>query len=325
MALKSFSYFVAAVSLVALIGCQSRPPKPQGPQVPRLPSPGRPQPPPPVVDQTEEDFPTPPSPEPPSLQTKAPKKVAVILGPGGAKTYAHVGVLKALQQSRIPVEKVVGLEWGALMGGLFALKGQTHDLEWKLYKLEQSNLPYPKGFFSRGPGEESAKVMDNYLKDAFAKADISAAKIPFSCPSQSMWTGTIAWQNRGSISEAVRRCLPFPPVFKAQGTFIAGASQVTGAIESLIKEGYNVIIFVNVLGSAMPFAQDKLMDNLNHVILWQEVRRELSEAGRYNIDIVDVNTSAFPIVGFDDKKELVVLGEKVGASAASALITKYRF
>ncbi len=67
------------------------------------------------------------------------RRVAVILGPGGGKSFAHVGVLKALQQQRVPIEKVVGLEWGALMGGLFAIKGTTHDVEWKLYKLEQNN------------------------------------------------------------------------------------------------------------------------------------------------------------------------------------------
>ncbi len=223
-------------------------------------------------DQREDDFSGTPSPEPqvqqpPPPPQDVPKKVAVILGPGGGKTFAHVGVLKALQQQRIPIDKVVGLEWGALMGGLFATKGAVHDMEWKLYKMEQQNLPHPKGFFSRkSVGEESVNVMDGFLKEAFARDDLNGGKIPFICPARSIWTGVVNWQTRGAYNEAVKKCLTYPPVFKANGTFLAGASQATEAIERLVKEGFNVIIFVNVLGSAMPVAQDGLADHRGGIV-----------------------------------------------------------
>src|SRR5690606_6316175 len=146
----------------------------KGPSIPSRPSPGRPLPTPPEIDQIEEDYPdqgTPISPAPGPAPVA--KKVAVILGPGGAKAFAHVGVLKALQQNRIPIDKVVGLEWGALVGALFASKGQVHDLEWKLYKMEQHNLPYSKGLFnSKGPGEQTAKVMDKFIQESFGREDI---------------------------------------------------------------------------------------------------------------------------------------------------------
>lgn len=331
MARRSISFIAAAVSLF-VAGCQSPAPvRKPGPSLPSLPSPGRTKSPPATAgigDQREEDFPNlPDKPEPPPpLPAEVPKKVALILGPGGAKAFAHVGVLKALQQQRIPIDKVVGLEWGALIAGLFAVKGQVHDVEWKLYKMEQQNLPYPKGFFtSKGPGEESSRVMDGFLQDAFGKDEIGRSKVDFACPSRTIWTGVVAWQAKGSYADAVKRCLPYPPVFKTQGTFIAGASQLNEAIERLIKEGYNVIIFSNVLGSAMPVPQENLMENLNHVILWQEVKRALADAGKYNIDIINVDTSAFPIVRFDGKKDLVVIGEKAGSAAASNLVSKYRF
>ncbi len=337
MAIKSSLFGLVAASLIFAVGCQSAAPVKPSPIIPRRPSPQ------PIAkapgvtvgaDQPEDDFSGIPSPEPkvdqppatPPATPDTPKKVAVILGPGGGKTFAHVGVLKALQQQRIPIDKVVGLEWGALMGGLFATRGAVHDMEWKLYKMEQQRLPHPKGFFtSKGVGEESASVMDGYLKETFGKDALTSSKIPFTCPSRSVWTGVVNWQTRGPYSDAVKRCLSFPPVFKAQGAFLAGASQATEAIERLVKEGYNVIVFVNVLGSAMPVAQENLPENLIHVILWQEVKRAIGEASKYNIDIINVDTSAFPIARFDGKKDLVVLGEKVGGAAARELILKYRF
>ena len=103
---------------------------------------------------------------PPPAHNEA-RKVAVILGPGGAKAFAHVGVLKAFQQQRIPIDKIEGLEWGALIGALYSEKAQINDVEWKLYRMEQRNLPLPKGFFAKRLGEETIKIMDDYLQDAF--------------------------------------------------------------------------------------------------------------------------------------------------------------
>jgi NTE family protein len=253
------------------------------------------------------------------------KKVAVILGPGGAKALAHVGVLKAFQQQRIPIDKVVGLEWGALIAALYADKGQVNDVEWKLYKMEQKGLPRPKGFFTKRLGEDTVKVMDDYLQEAFGKTEVSGARIAFGCPSRSIWTGVVTWQSRGAMRDAVRRCLPFPPLFKAQGTVLAGASQATEAVELLRREGYNVIILVNVLGSALPVAQDSLLENLNYVILWQEVKRALHETSKYGVEVVNVDTSSYPMVQFESKKELVNLGESAGQSAANQLVNKYGF
>lgn len=259
------------------------------------------------------------------LPPTAKKKVAVILGPGGAKSFAHIGVLKALQQQRVPIEKVVGLEWGALMGGLFSVKGTTHDAEWKLYKMEQQNPLQPKGFFSRNSNEASIAVMDNFLTDSFGREEIGKAKIPFICPSRSILTGVVAWQTRGGFKEAMKRCLPYPPIFKAQGTFVAGASQATEAVELLVREGFNVIILVNVLGSGMPVPQENLRENLNHVLLWQEVKRAIAETSRLNIDTINVDTSKAAMTQFNAKKDLISLGEAAGQKAAGQLITKYGF
>jgi NTE family protein len=265
-------------------------------------------------------------PLPPMPTREEPKKVALIHGPGGEKAMAHLGVLRAFQQQRIPIAKVVGLEWGALIGGLFAAKGQVHDVEWKLYKMEQKNLPRPKsGFFTKRPGENSIRIMDEYLQEVFGNEDLGGDKIPFSCPSRSVWSGVINWQNRGLAREAMKRCMPYPPLFKVQGTFIAGASAASEAVELLRAEGYNVIILVNVLGSALPVGQDSLLENLNYVILWQEIKRATAEAGRLNVEVVNVDTSSASMVQFESKKDLINLGEAAGMKAAGSLISKYGF
>jgi NTE family protein len=316
MAIKSFSFILVAVSILS--ACRSTPPKkvPTGarPEIGLPPSAQHP-----AQTTTEEQAPA------VTYEPSQPKKVAVILGPGGAKSFAHVGVLKAFQQQRIPIDKIVGLEWGALIAGMYAVKGQTHDVEWKLYKMEQQHLLEPKGFFNRRNDGNSINVMDSFLNETFGNENISRARVPFMCPTRSIYSGVVAWQSKGLFKDVMKRCMQFPPIFRPQGTFLAGASQASEAVEMLVKEGYNVIILVNVLGSALPVGQDGLRDNLNYVILWQEIRRAILETSRLNIDTVTVDTSNYPMMQFAAKKDLISLGEAAGFKAANGLISKYGF
>lgn len=333
MAIRNFSSTLIVLSLFVMTACQSTAPKrpgrpavgqrpeaipnPPQPQQPSTPAQTQPPKPAPGLEQPEEPIPQP--------QRYEAKKVAVILGPGGAKAFAHVGVLKALQQQRIPIEKVIGLEWGALMGGLFAVKGQVHDVEWKLYKMEQQNPFESKGFFKRDSGERAISIMDDFLKDSFGGDEVSRSKVVFACPAKSLASGVLVWQNRGPYRDVMKRCLPYPPIFKAQGNLIAYPSAATEAVDWLVREGYNVIILVNVLGSAQPVAQDVLRDNLNYVILWQEIKRALAETSRLNIDTINVDTNNYPMTQFSAKKDLISIGEVAGNKAASSLISKYGF
>lgn len=318
MALRSSSFTQFAISLIlaasVLTGCKTSPKRSGGTS--GAPNSGG--------VHTPEAPPDTTAPPPLPTVTEA-KKVAVILGPGGAKTFAHVGVLKGLLQQRLPVAKIVGLEWGALVGGLYAVNGQIHEVEWKLYKMEQAGLPAPKGFFAKKVGEESVSVMNRFLEESFGKNSVSASKVPFVCPSRSIWTGVVVWQNRGSYKDAIQKCLNFPPSFKVQGTFIAGPSQAAEAIALLRNEGFNLIVLVNVLGSGLPVANDSLPDNLNHVILWQEIKRSIGEAGKMGVEVINVDTSSYPMVQFAAKKDLISLGESAGQKAGASLVQKYGF
>ena len=69
-----------------------------------------------------------------------------------------------------------------LIGAMFADKGQVNDVEWKLYKMEQRNLPFRKGLFSKSLGEDSVKIMDDFFKETFLQNEVAGARIPFACP-----------------------------------------------------------------------------------------------------------------------------------------------
>ena len=264
-------------------------------------------------------------PAPTVWQKSGQKKVAVVLGPGGAKAFAHVGVLKALTQNRVPIDKVVGLEWGALVGGVFASKGQVHEVEWKLYKMEQKDWLPKKGIFNRQTSGASVNSMGDFFKDAFGNMELGNFKIPFACSSRSLWTATLVMQNKGYAKDVMKKCLPFPPLFQVKGSFIAAPSHAMDVVRGLKAEGYDIVLLVDVLGSAQPVGQDALMEYASDVILWQDIRREVRWARALATDVIEVDTSAYPMSKFDARKELVELGESASRNSVSAFLNKYDF
>ena len=62
----------------------------------------------------------------PSPPTAARPTVGLVLSGGGARGYAHLGVLRVFEQNRIPVDLIAGTSMGAVVGGLYAT-GQTAD------------------------------------------------------------------------------------------------------------------------------------------------------------------------------------------------------
>jgi NTE family protein len=57
------------------------------------------------------------------------KHIGVVLGSGGARGLAHIGVLKALEEHRIPISMVAGSSIGALIGGLYASGVRVSEME----------------------------------------------------------------------------------------------------------------------------------------------------------------------------------------------------
>lgn len=263
----------------------------------------------------------PPAPPPAPVM---PRKVGIILGPGGAKAIAHAGVIKELQKARIPIHSVIGLEWGALVGGLFAQRGQAHEMEWKLYKLERQNLP-GKGFLSSRLKPESISSLREYLQESFSRQETSRTQLEFSCPTQNVEVADFRWADRGELAAGVETCMAFPPLFVAERGLWAGASAAGAAIDRLRAAGADFIIFVNVLNSGPLADLRQLPDSGASAILWQEVRRDLRAASVRVNEWIEVDTSAVYLSDFSKRRELVAAGEKAGQTAAKTMANKYGF
>ena len=171
------------------------------------------------------------------------KKVAVVLGGGGAKGVAHIGVLKVLEEAGIPIDIVAGTSMGAIVGGLYAIGYSPDEIkrmvelqDWDMLlsdKVKRSHLLFPEKekaeryIVSLPFGlEKKDRVIDGVVKgqnlqNLFSdltigyhdSVDFNSFLIPFACVAVDMVSGKDYVFHKGSLPLAMRASMAIPAVF----------------------------------------------------------------------------------------------------------------
>jgi predicted acylesterase/phospholipase RssA len=105
--------------------------------------------------------------------------VTLVLGPGQARGYAHAGVLRALQENKIPIGAIYGAEMGALLGALYAKDANINHFEWSLQNFGEDTLAPHASLMDRliGKNDQNSPLSEK-LKIELGSADLSSFKIP---------------------------------------------------------------------------------------------------------------------------------------------------
>ena len=145
------------------------------------------------------------------LAGKAKRKgvVALCLGGGGARGFAHIGAIKAFEEAGIDFDFVVGTSVGALVGALYAGGVSADDMMKKGASLEMKDLK--KGlFFQPDDSNKIGKIVTDILGDA----DIKSLKKPFACVAVDLVTGKQVIMDSGKVGKAVSASATVPLFFK---------------------------------------------------------------------------------------------------------------
>ena len=140
------------------------------------------------------------------------RALGVVLGGGGARGFAHIGVLQALEEAGFAVDVVGGTSMGAVMGACYA-RGrsprQILDLARDFFTSSRAlmDLDFPMVAFLRG------RRLDNLLKSLFEDLDIADLWLPYYCVSSSISKGQMVMHDRGSLWRGVRASCSLPGVF----------------------------------------------------------------------------------------------------------------
>ncbi len=176
-------------------------------------------------------------------------KVGLILGGGAARGYAHLGVLKKLEEKNIPIDFIIGTSIGALIGAIYAsgndlekIIKDVRDINFlKLIKMLDLNIPQ-RGFIK---GDKIEKFLSSYMKK-----DFDELKIPLYAIATDIKQGREIIFSKGSVIKAVRASISIPVVFEPvefQNTKLVDGSIINfDAIDLALKLGADIIIISDV-------------------------------------------------------------------------------
>lgn len=252
----------------------------------------------------------------PKVVPKIPK-VGVILGPGGMKTYAHIGVLQEFQKNKIPISKIAGIEWGALAALFYAWRGSVNDIEWQMFKIKNDEfLKRDNLISSRKEGDYS--LIAQLLKSSFHNLKAEDLNKEFSCPAHNVEKNKVFLMNRGSIEALIPFCLSYPPIFKIYQNNLAAVRDVQIVAEQFKKQGINYIVYINVLGGNLSKAP--IFDaNSTETMVWSEIASDIKRQNK-NVDfMMTLNLDQYSLLDLNNRRSIMQSGAEQSSKAVKDL------
>ncbi|MEZ4855180.1 MAG: patatin-like phospholipase family protein [Gelidibacter sp.] len=268
-------------------------------------------------------------------------KVGLVLSGGGAKGFAHIGVLKVIDSLGIKIDYIAGTSMGAIVGSLYAsgYSGKQLDSIFKSLNFDDvisDNLPRDaKTFYERDNSEKYAITLPfNHFKIELPSAlsrgqnvfnllskltlhvcnvnDFDKLPIPFFCIATNIETGQAVLLDKGNLAQAVTASGAFPSLF--QPVIIDNQLLVDGGvvnnypIDELKAKGMDVIIGVDVQDGLatrdeLKSAPDILLQ-INNFRTINDMKKKVKQTDIYiKPDIKD-----FSVVSFDKGTKIIENG-----------------
>lgn len=201
------------------------------------------------------------------------KKLALVLGGGAAKGYAHIGVIKVLEKHGIKPDLIVGTSMGALVGGMYAMGKDVAYMEKLISKFNSiGNFSLVSTLF-KGNVLNINKVK-KILNNEFGTLKHKDAPIKFVCVATDMKTGCPKNFYEGSLKDNIMASISIPGIFpsvKTEESIYCDGGLVNNLAEDVAREIMPdaVLVSVDVIGEyskQVEHLKFKTMENLLNAI-----------------------------------------------------------
>lgn len=272
------------------------------------------------------------------LGRKTQKKVTLVLGGGGMRGIAHIGVLKAMHRLGIHVDEVIGTSIGSVIGALYAGGLTTDDMEkiiGDLSKREYFKLNLLR-FFLRGGRSASIYKGENFhgfLRRALPVQEFGKMKLPFFCNAISLETGTnVFWGlphlDDIAVADAVYSSCALPGIFEPlerQGQhWIDGGIGDACAIRfaKAREAGITIAIDLSVKATqkrveykeSLPFVFYRAFEIAEEIITENNLHMNVDSS----VVLIQPKVGHLGRFDFDHLPEIVALGEEAAYQALTA-------
>lgn len=178
-----------------------------------------------------------------------PKTVGLALGGGGARGWAHVGVLRALEDYSIPIDYLAGTSIGAVVGAVY-VRNELHQLEALADDLDIQTLLALMDVSFPGLGLIDGQQIRQFMAGYLADATLEEATIPFRCVATNFLLKEEVVFESGSMVDAVRASISMPGVFapfQHEGAYLVDGGVVNPVPVNVVKAmGADIVIAINL-------------------------------------------------------------------------------
>ena len=257
-----------------------------------------------------------------------PAKIALVLGAGSLKGFAHIGVIKILESNKIPIHMIVGTSAGSAVGSLYAYGMDAFSLQKLSFSVQKDDivdlLYIPSNGFIKG------EKLEEFINKSVNHTPMEKFKIPFYAVATDLEKGQEMIFGKGNAGTAVRASCSIPGIFRAvrisDRIYVDGGVVSPVAVEAAKRLGADVVIAVDI-SSAVDRTQpegtiDTILQSIN--IMYSK----LSTVQLAKADVVIKPKVAYiGSADFSKRHEAILEGEKAAIEALpqiTAIITQLR-
>ncbi|WP_020506299.1 patatin-like phospholipase family protein [Lamprocystis purpurea] len=285
-------------------------------------------------------------------------RIGLVLSGGGARGAAHVGVLKVLEELRIPIAVVVGTSMGALVGGTYASGVSPAEMarrltevnwnklfvddsprdDWPIRRREQSLQPnfdfsvgVREGKLRLPSGALAGQKVELFFGDLVKNADgikqFDELPIPFRAVATNLENGDMQVFDSGPLPEVMRASMSVPGIFApveiGENIYVDGGLVRNLPVDVARAMGVDLVIAVNLGGSYLPRDQLEsvvgVVGQMVAILTEQNVQRSLKELRPGTDVLISPDLGDITSSNFDRAADAIRIGEIAARKAAPRL------
>ncbi len=250
-----------------------------------------------------------PPPTPPVATPKPPIKIALVLGGGAARGFAHIGVIKVLEAQGIVPDIIVGTSAGSVVGALSAAGMSGIEMQHTAIEIEEDAVT---DWALPDRGILKGEALQEFINKKVKRLPLEKLAKPLGVVATDLRSGDMVVFRTGSTGIAVRASCSVPGVF--QPVSINGREYVDGGLSSPVPVrsaramGADFVIAVDIGGKPSDKAESTLdMLLQTFLIMGNSISRlELEDADQ----VIRPRTKGLRVTGFEDRHLAILEGEK---------------
>jgi NTE family protein len=184
------------------------------------------------------------------MEKRSRPKIGLVLGSGGARGLAHIGVIKALEENNVPIDFIAGSSIGSFIGSCYAKNKNIKEIEKDVLSNSRFKMTKLMMDVTFAGGLIKGQRLESFIREKLDENKFSDLQIPLSVVVTNFQTGKAEIFNTGDVSSTVRASMSIPFMFKpvkiGDNYYVDGGLSQPVPVDVARLMGADLVIAVNL-------------------------------------------------------------------------------